>query len=612
MTYTMTEFAVKAHNKDEGIAPSWQPDQSSNVNAVLDAESIFQDMVDFESANDSVAATAGEMGDVDGLGELPFPESLMAGLDGLPIISSATDLLEFHQMLSQASTTGDMTIEEGLKFGFELVTEDSEQLGQQSQLPSQPQQEHLMRGSPEPTVSTTHAPDAFRGQAISDTELLKLEGISLQSPRRPLHGFTPSPSPPCSALRPPRLLDAVSSTMIRASNNTCSRTMQGFEARNRSPTQPRQQQLQGPVTLPRPTFPSGPSLSSAPMPSPPIITANGGPSFVSGFVEDPFADQSTTAPTQVPRVRASHDNIGVAQSQRVARARKASIQRSVSMVGPGKPCWPTAGPEGTISWSQQDFATLASELDGLPDSTWWDADPLPVLASSPTRNASLNLARHMSQSDMAFEINSPTNASSSSSSSNNMMLHMPQPRQLQPGILNDLALSAATYLPPPAHQSPQHSPRNPHHQHDRSRPPRAPSSSTRHMSAPMRRARTRSESASPSPARGRGPSGGESGHRRTPSGASPGSSSSIRKRRSSRMREPRTQSAGNIGFVNFTPDDCQVLMTGVAPSGSSKTKAKREREAIERRRKLSEAALKAVEAAGGDVEKLAAEGFMAY
>jgi hypothetical protein len=50
-------------------------------------------------------------------------------------------------------------------------------------------------------------------------------------------------------------------------------------------------------------------------------------------------------------------------------------------------------------------------------------------------------------------------------------------------------------------------------------------------------------------------------------------------------------------------------MTGVAPSGSSKTKARREREAMERRRRLSEAAMKAVQAAGGDVDKLMEQGF---
>ncbi|KAL2157395.1 hypothetical protein VTH06DRAFT_6214 [Thermothelomyces fergusii] len=40
------------------------------------------------------------------------------------------------------------------------------------------------------------------------------------------------------------------------------------------------------------------------------------------------------------------------------------------------------------------------------------------------------------------------------------------------------------------------------------------------------------------------------------------------------------------GFVNYTPQDRALLMTGVAPSGSSKTKARREREAAERHRAL--------------------------
>jgi len=55
-----------------------------------------------------------------------------------------------------------------------------------------------------------------------------------------------------------------------------------------------------------------------------------------------------------------------------------------------------------------------------------------------------------------------------------------------------------------------------------------------------------------------------------------------------------------VSFVNFTPHDANKILSGVAPSGSSKTKARREREALERRRKLSEAAAAAVLAAGGD------------
>lgn len=118
------------------------------------------------------------------------------------------------------------------------------------------------------------------------------------------------------------------------------------------------------------------------------------------------------------------------------------------------------------------------------------------------------------------------------------------------------------------------------------------------------------------------------------------SSMSVRKQRSWSRREPRTPNphqhhsfsagsgcntpataattpksvsfgggGGGVDFVNFTPSDKNVLMMGVAPSGSSKTKARREKEAVERRRKLSEAAVKAVQAAGGDLDRLLAEGF---
>ena len=56
--------------------------------------------------------------------------------------------------------------------------------------------------------------------------------------------------------------------------------------------------------------------------------------------------------------------------------------------------------------------------------------------------------------------------------------------------------------------------------------------------------------------------------------------------------------------MNLGPSDKSKILTGVAPSGSSKTKARREQEAIEKKRRSSQAALKAVEALGGDVERL--------
>ncbi|KAF1843144.1 uncharacterized protein K460DRAFT_289322 [Cucurbitaria berberidis CBS 394.84] len=80
--------------------------------------------------------------------------------------------------------------------------------------------------------------------------------------------------------------------------------------------------------------------------------------------------------------------------------------------------------------------------------------------------------------------------------------------------------------------------------------------------------------------------------------------SSRRKSSNSSQQSSRQLSSGNVGFVNFTPDDSRKILTGVAPSGSSKTKARREKEAAEKRRKLSQAAMKAVMEAGGDVDSL--------
>lgn len=104
--------------------------------------------------------------------------------------------------------------------------------------------------------------------------------------------------------------------------------------------------------------------------------------------------------------------------------------------------------------------------------------------------------------------------------------------------------------------------------------------------------------------RGRRPS---KDHRRNKS-----STSSIGHTTSS-LRTPKTPthrataaSAFQIDFVNFTPSDSKKILTGVAPSGSSKTKARREQEAKEKRRQLSEAALQAVQRAGGDIEALEA------
>lgn len=85
------------------------------------------------------------------------------------------------------------------------------------------------------------------------------------------------------------------------------------------------------------------------------------------------------------------------------------------------------------------------------------------------------------------------------------------------------------------------------------------------------------------------------------------SKSSRRKGSAAALRAPTT----TMGFVNFTPNDSQKLLTGVAPSGSSKTKARREQEASENKRRLSQVAEKLFVESGGDLEKLRATGLFA-
>jgi len=89
--------------------------------------------------------------------------------------------------------------------------------------------------------------------------------------------------------------------------------------------------------------------------------------------------------------------------------------------------------------------------------------------------------------------------------------------------------------------------------------------------------------------------------RRTPS------SKGHSRKSSGEVQSPRGSSGS---FVNYTPHDSEKLLTGVAPSGSSKTKARREREAVEKRRRFSQAALKAVVKAGGDLAELRDAGLM--
>ncbi|KAF2267744.1 hypothetical protein CC78DRAFT_530534 [Lojkania enalia] len=92
--------------------------------------------------------------------------------------------------------------------------------------------------------------------------------------------------------------------------------------------------------------------------------------------------------------------------------------------------------------------------------------------------------------------------------------------------------------------------------------------------------------------------------------SNPSHTTRTHRRKSSTSSSHCTIRSSTVGFVNFTPDDSRKILTGVAPSGSSKTKARREKEAAEKRRKLSRAAVKAVMDVGGDIGGLEKEGLL--
>lgn len=92
------------------------------------------------------------------------------------------------------------------------------------------------------------------------------------------------------------------------------------------------------------------------------------------------------------------------------------------------------------------------------------------------------------------------------------------------------------------------------------------------------------------------------------------SPSKPRGRSKSHRRKPPTsvlRSPASLDFVNYTPNDSHKILSSVAPSGSSKTKARREQEALEKKKKLTLIAEQAVMDAGGDLEQLRASGLFA-
>ncbi|KAG6030792.1 hypothetical protein E4U41_007757 [Claviceps citrina] len=480
--------------------------------------------------------------------------------------------------------------------------------------------------------------------SMSEADLSRLQGISLHSPQRPpvAASHPSSPTPPNTEVRKPKkFVDALSATFKRATKLRKNKKAAPGALQPGSPGQEQPQTLRIAKQRGRGKV-RAVTQGHAPV-SPPMQqqqpqqqqqqqqdqgNGNGHAPFVHGNYEDPFGDTGLlppqglnlqyygqvgpdTPPVESPGVK-SDPGHGQFQVDPAWHQHQQSRQQQQQQQQQQQLHWTGAGGEYITS----------------PDAGWWTPN---VMNQGPNhythqhvphqhqRSASVHVMGHSQPSAIPYDYDSMADTSS-----RGLMIHMPQPRGSQSSIVvNELSPNAQAFLPPPPPLPISQTAGPMMAASERShRPPKAKSSGARHMScSPVRK--QRGPSASPTPGdqpnipRSRHSSGASISSARSSSGRLPGSMPgtpcSVRKRRS---RDASGSSGGmslggdsGVGFVNFTPNDGGVLMTGVAPSGSSKTKARREKEAQERRRRLSEAAIKAVAAAGGDVDKLLEQGF---
>lgn len=499
----------------------------------------------------------------------------------------------------------------------------------------------------DPATGGTHRRLGYLGRkSVSDTALQRLGDISLDSPQKNASSVshTTSPTLPNITRKPKKLVEAISSTLRKAT------TTLGRKSRKQQQELPIERAASPTLEHPPMAIKSHASRmhsitqssmsSSVPHESPsPMAYDPNSSTFIHGFCDDPFAEQPRPYPSPGMQY---YNHGGMDPTPTHGSVRRIKSEQQLYQ-GPPSMMASTATVDAATQIQQQQqqhhqqhhhqqqhqqhhqqqqqggwqqpMMTPTEQWGGpeyvsSQDPGWWDL----------SMNASVNQAMHSQHNELPYEY-----APLPDESAAGLMIHMPQPRPSQPGDINDIALTTQTFLPPPP----------PIPGAERCRPPRAPSSGTRHRnmsSSPMRK--THGPSAPPTQAQpqmrnqSRHSSTGSISSVRSTSGRGPGSvpntPGGIRKRRSRDVVGGGLIGGASLGvslggdddeeeddgFINFTPNDGSMLMTGVAPSGSSKTKARREKEAQEKRRRLSEAAMKAVAAAGGDVDKLIQEGFV--
>ncbi|KAG4442684.1 hypothetical protein IFR05_001791 [Cadophora sp. M221] len=459
--------------------------------------------------------------------------------------------------------------------------------------------------------------------AISDSELLSLEGIYLESPQISAHTQTSLPSSPTQGpvhtlRRRNCIVESLSKTFKKASASLDKSIL-------RSPIR----KAKSNPAMMRTTHQSNSHLdlwgrkldleatkfnfdfeqddlrlsllSSARVPD--VLQLSNSADHQRGELIDELSYKHTLT-QHMPRPSAYDTPLSTPTLDRYPSRRTSQQLRSDSALFPITP----QAQNASSSWSQLPDSPHFNNYDGksstypeIDSPLWWNhAAAAPMAQPSPgnfytnPQRSSKSLALQL-QNDLAYNGNDI--GYSPSDMANGLMIQMPGTSAQRQSVV----IGTSPMLPPPGyfpssfsqpHQH-QHQQRANHNRqkvshHARSRHPQ--------QSSPTRKSRSgSSDSESPSPS-SPSPAAFHARKRKTP--------------KSSKQSTPRIPTTGSstVDFINYTPSDSRKILTGVAPSGSSKTKARREKEALDKRRKLSQAALRAVRAAGGDIDSLVEQG----
>lgn len=430
--------------------------------------------------------------------------------------------------------------------------------------------------------------------AISDSELLSLEGIKLDSPQIDTYScrslpLSPSPSEGTSRRKKRGIAKALSKRVRKVANNIEEGVSTPIK-KSDSPSKTSTSKFWGEqFDMSKPAFDfEKPILPLSPPPSSkfPSVTPRGITAQTTQFSSHDglphFSHPAFKTPTYTPglipedfeKIHSSHPTPDTGRFPLTPQTPKMECDLNR---------WSHLPPSAHIKY---ELATMYTPPDSQAP-LWWNhasmapmAQPFPTALLTNPQRASRTLATQL-QNNISYRTNDRAYMPSTTMSSG-LMIQMPGSPPQQ---------SYVSQSSPRQHQG--YMTNSQRHCHSRHR--HAPASSRRQQ--PNRSARkhiTRSSSSDSS---------------------SPRSSPAFRARKrrttkSSKHASPRATALGAIDFVNYTPSDSKKILTGVAPSGSSKTKARREKAAMEKRRKLSQAAVKAVKEAGGDIESLVEQGLL--